>query len=187
MATIIGSVIFEETFEDMLELALFPPAAQYTTFDVTFTPNQRLKGSESFENHASHGLFPLVAWDCVNAWIIREFAAQSYLWRARMELQFCQIGTNDIDQVDSVPVRKQLNRWQNQASEAIKKQNGGTAYSDGAFFRQNAAVTAPGVQILGVGDVNITPGQPVRDTTLGADVWRLRMFADIDVACGPGS
>jgi len=187
MASIIGNVLWEDTFEDWVEYALFPPAAEYNTFNSAFSSStQRLKGGESFDYYGSKSLAPLVRWRCISATIPTWLATQSPLWTGVVEIEFMASGTQDHDTA-TVSTHKRLVRYWTQASEALKKQNAGTGYSDGAFFRSNAGVTAPGVAVLGVGDIDIRVNRAQKRPEIAADVWTMYGTVSIQAAAGPGS
>lgn len=187
MASIIGNVLTEDTFEDMVELAMFPPAAEYNTFNSAFSNTaQRLKGSDSFEFYGSKSLAPLVRWRCISAYQSGWLATQSPIWTGTIEIEFMASGTQDHDTA-TVSSHKRLVRYWAQASEAINKQNAGTGYSDGAFFRSNAGVTAPGVQVLGVGDISVRINPARKRADLGADVWTQYGTVTVQFAAGPGA
>lgn len=187
MASIIGGVLAEDTFEDMVELAMFPPAAEYDTFDEAFiSANQRLKGAANFDFYGSKSVTPLVRWRCISAYQSGWLATQSPIWTGTIEIEFMASGAQDHDTL-TVSSHKRLVRYWAQASEAINKQNAGTGYSDGAFFRSNAGVTAPGVQVLGVGDISVRINPAQKRTDIGADVWTMYGTVVVQFAAGPGA
>jgi len=185
MASVIGNVLLEDTLEDMVEMAMFPPAAEYNLFNSAFVDTrQRLKGAESFEFYGSKSLAPMVRWRTISVypgWI----ATQSPLWTGTVEVEFYASGTQDHD-TTVVSAHKRLMRYWMQACEGFNKQNAATN-TDGAFFRSNAKVTAPVVQVLGVGDITVRQNQARKRLDLGADVWTQYGTVVIQIAAGPGS
>lgn len=136
MAVINTTRNFTTVFETMVEYALFPPAAEYTTFpDSAFAAGQRFKGRRVFEQQGAHGNMPWILWFLNDAPDIEDDACQEEAITGIVTVMVAH------SHPDLMLAAQRVTRDLGLVKEVCKAQEkAGTALPSGPFFIGNTSV-----------------------------------------------